>query len=97
MTSRITRATILATKLACYPWTWEAKRRVVDTLILPLALYGVEAVPASDTALAKLDVAVAKAIGPYSHNSSVALSTLLAAPTGISVPQRMFCGAHARC
>ena len=80
LTSRITRATTLATKLACFPWRWEAKRRVVDTLILPLALYGVEAVPASDVALAKLDTAVAKAIGPYSHNSSVALATLLAAP-----------------
>jgi hypothetical protein len=80
LTSRIHRATILATKLACYPWGWEAKRRVVDTLILPLALYGVEAVPAPDYALAKLDVAIAKAIGPYSQNSSVALATLLAAP-----------------
>jgi len=78
---RIERATVLATKLACFPWGWEAKRKVVDTLILPLALYGIEATPAPDSALAKLDIAIAKAIGSYSHNSSVALSTMLAAPS----------------
>ena len=53
---------------------------MVDTLILPLALYGVEAVPAPENALAKLDAAIARAIGPYGHNSSVALATMLAAP-----------------
>ena len=80
LTQRIQKATVFATKLAFFPWSWEAKRQVVDTLILPMALYGVEAVPASDSALAKLDAAIAKVVGPYSHNSSVALATLLASP-----------------
>ena len=78
--NRIVRATSLANKLACFPWGWEAKRLIVDTLILPLAFYGVEAVPAPDGDLAKLDSAIARAVGPYSHNSSVALSGLLTAP-----------------
>jgi hypothetical protein len=74
---RIARATALAVKLRFFPWNWEAKRKIAQTLIFPTALYASEATPLKDDDLAKLDVAVAKAVGPYSHGSSIALSGML--------------------
>jgi len=80
LTCRMKRATAYCHRLACFPWTWEAKRKVVETLIYPLGLYGCEAAPINDAAMAKLNIAVAKAIGPYSHRSSTILSGLLLTP-----------------
>ena len=71
---------MLCQKLALFPWSWEAKRKVVDTLIYPLGLYGCEAAPVHDGALAKLASTVARAIGPYSQRSSTTLAGLLLTP-----------------
>ena len=65
---RLRRATALACKLACFPWGWEARQKVVNTLMFPMAIYGCEAGPLGDGELAKLDTAIARATGPYSHN-----------------------------
>ena len=49
----------------------------VESLVFPLGLYGSEACPAAEREIGKLSIAVAKAIGPYSQNSSNVLSFLL--------------------
>ena len=79
LAQRMCKATAFAHRLACFPWGWKAKRQVVETLIYPMALYGCEDSPTNDTDMAKLSAAVAKAIGPYSKNSSTILAGLLLA------------------
>ena len=76
---RMRKATAYCHRLACFPWGWKAKQRVVETLVYPLALYGCEASPINDGDMAKLTTAVARAIGPYSQNSSTILASLLCA------------------
>ena len=66
LTARIKRATTIASKLSCMPWDFAPKQKVVEALVYPLGLYGSEACPAAERETAKLSIAVAKAIGPYS-------------------------------
>ena len=80
LAQRMRKARVFAHRLACFPWGWKAKRQVVETLIYPMALYGCEASPINDSDMAKLATAVAKAIGPYSQNSSTILAGLLLTP-----------------
>jgi hypothetical protein len=80
LSNRIRKATSYCYRLAAMPWKKEAKQRVVETLVFPLALYGCEAAPINDADMAKLNVAVAKAVGWHTHASSNVLTTMLAAP-----------------
>jgi hypothetical protein len=78
LNQRMRRANLLACRLAYFPWDAEAKQRVIETLVIPTALYGCEACPAADSEVAKLTISIAKVIGPYSHGSSNMLSALVA-------------------
>ena len=78
ITCRLKKANALATKLAGMPWTFEAKQKIVETLIYPTGLYGCEASPVAEREAAKLGANIAKAIGPYSQHSSNSLSFLIA-------------------
>ena len=80
------KATAYCYRLAAMPLGKQAKQRVVETLIYPLALYGCEAAPIYDSDMAKLTAAVAKAVGFYSHSSSNLLTAML------SAKGRNFCG-----
>ena len=77
---RLNRAIHLCLKLAFFSWPWEAKQRVVQALILPMALYGCEGAPAASKEIASLTVAMAKAIGNYSQRSYNLLSANFAKP-----------------
>ena len=84
LTLRMKKANAFCNRLAFFPWPTEAKLRVVQTLILPLALYGCEASPASNKEIDALSVAIAKAIAPYSTNSCKIRAGHLASPeTGL--------------
>ena len=69
LAKRMRKATAYCYRLAAMPWSKQAKQRVVETLIYPLALYGCEAAPIYDSDMAKLAAAVAKAVGFYTHSS----------------------------
>ena len=64
LTARLRRALVLCHRLSHFSWPWAAKQKVVQTLILPLGLYGCEAAPVANKLSAKLAVAIAKSIGP---------------------------------
>ena len=85
---RMRKATMYCYRLAAMPWSRQAKQRVVETLIYPLALYGCEAAPIYDSDMAKLTAAVAKAVGFYSHSSSNLMTAML------SGKGRNFCGQY---
>ena len=55
----------------------EAKQAVVETLILPLGLYGCEASPLAERDT-KLSISIARAIAPYSQHSFNALACIAA-------------------
>jgi hypothetical protein len=77
LTKRLRKASSIATRLSCMPWEYEAKQKIIQTLVYPLGLYGCEACPAAEVEMAKLGVGVAKAIGPYSqHSANIAVSLL---------------------
>ena len=86
LAKRMRKATAYCYRLAAMPWSKQAKQRVVETLIYPLALYGCEAAPIYDSDMAKLTAAVAKAVGFYTHSSSNLMTAML------SAKGRNFCG-----
>ena len=86
LAKRMRKATAYCYRLAAMPWAKQAKQKVVEALIYPLALYGCEAAPIVDSDMAKLTAAVAKAVGCYTQGSS----NLLTAMT--SAKDRNFCG-----
>ena len=78
LTKRMQRACSIATKIGSMPWTYDAKQKVVETLVYPLGLYGCEASPLAEREAAKLSISVAKAVAPYSQHSSNNLAFIIA-------------------
>ena len=80
LAKRMRKAIAYCFRLAAMPWSKQAKQRVVEALIYPLALYGCEAAPIGDSDMAKLTAAVAKAVGCYTQGSSNLMTAMISAP-----------------
>ena len=80
LNKRILKATELCHSLCHRPCTRESKIKVVTTLVLPTALYDVEAPPPAERMFSKLATAIAKAIGPHSADTSNTMSFHTATP-----------------
>ena len=80
LNKRILKAIELCLSLSHRPWNRESKNKVVSTLVLATALYGVEASPPAVRLLSRLATAIAKAIGPHSADTSNTMSFHTATP-----------------
>jgi hypothetical protein len=63
LAGRMQAATAMCSRLVHFPWSREAKQKLIHTMILPKAFYGCEVAKPPEKALAKLSVAIAKCIG----------------------------------
>ena len=71
LTSRLIKATNVAKRLRWLPISREQKEKIVQANILPMALYGVEAIHVNQSALQSLRSAITRAIGPGSAKRSI--------------------------
>ena len=74
LTSRLIKATNMAKRLRWLPISREQKEKIVQANILPMALYGVEAIHVNQSALQSLRSAITRAIGPGSAKRSIDLT-----------------------